>query len=243
MLKPIHLFGGKSMYSQQERLSYPLRPTLLTLFCLILTGCAGSEHSREEPVTPAATFELLKGPAAQPITSVKRLPVISDSTRVQLNYIKADIRTVVEHIASDVLAMPIMIDPVVGGKMTLRTSGKVPASEVPRLLDEALAKHGYGLAAVDQRVRVARLTDLAAGRRDFQTIHLRHADPTNVIDVIRPYVDTRVHLAPLRGQRGIVIDGPSEGVRAARELITSLATDGMPNKAVLLLVVPINPRR
>ncbi|WP_426441428.1 secretin N-terminal domain-containing protein [Bradyrhizobium genosp. P] len=154
---------------------------------------------------------------------------------MSLNYINADIRQVVNDIMSNILAMPVIIDPAVSGTMTLVTSGKVPASDVPRLLDEALAKYGYGLSAVEQGVRVARLTDLSGGGRSgFEVIPLRYVNPADVINVIRPNVEESVHLAPAAKERGIAIDGPAGGVSSARELISVIDTDAMLHKSFAL---------
>ncbi|WP_420969602.1 secretin N-terminal domain-containing protein [Bradyrhizobium sp. B120] len=179
---------------------------------------------------------MLTQPSIQPAeNSERRLPVIANSTRVSLDYVNADIRRVVNDVFSNILAMPVVIDPVVEGKLTLRTSGKVPASDVPRLLDEVLGRHGYGLAAVDRGVRVARLADLAGGGRgDVQVIPVRYVDPVDVIKLIRPNVEENVHLTPAPGQRGIAISGPPAGASSARELIGLLDIDSMLHKSFAL---------
>ncbi|VIO79240.1 secretin N-terminal domain-containing protein [Bradyrhizobium ivorense] len=179
---------------------------------------------------------MLTQPSAPPAeTSERRLPVTTNSTRVSLDYVNADIRRVVNDVVGNILAMPVVIDPGVEGKITLRTSGKVPASDVPRLLDEVLGKSGYGLAAVDRGVRVARLADLAdGGRGDVKVIPVRYVDPVEVIKVIRPNVEENVHLAPAPGQRGIAISGPPGGVSSARELIGLLDIDSMLHKSFAL---------
>ncbi len=230
------------------------RPTLLTFLCLLLTGCAGStaersvllnppsgirkvsEHTYSEGASLAGGFEVLTQPSAPPAeTSERRLPVTTNSTRVSLDYVNADIRRVVNDVVGNILAMPVVIDPGVEGKITLRTSGKVPASDVPRLLDEVLGKSGYGLAAVDRGVRVARLADLAdGGRGDIKVIPVRYVDPVEVIKVIRPNIEENVHLSPTPGQRGIAISGASGGVSSARELIGLLDIDSMLHKSFAL---------
>lgn len=242
------------MNAQLAQVCPSSRPTVLTFLCLLLTGCAGStaersvllnppsgiravsEHTYSEGPSLAGGFEVLTQPSARPAeTSERRLPVTTNSTRVSLDYVNADIRRVVNEVAGNILAMPVVIDPGVEGKITLRTSGKVAASDVPRLLDEVLGKSGYGLAAVDRGVRVARLADLGdGGRGDVKVIPLRYVDPVDVIKVIRPNVEENVHLAPGPGQRAIAISGPPGGVSSARELIGLLDIDSMLHKSFAL---------
>ncbi|MCP2223720.1 secretin N-terminal domain-containing protein [Bradyrhizobium elkanii] len=231
--------------------------TLLTLLCLLLTRCVSSDSIAErgvllaspsvgwhapEPFLPAGkpqapSFELLAQPPTRPVTASveRRLPVTSDSTHVSLDYANADIRQVVNDVVGDIMSMPVIIDPGVGGKMTLRTSGQVPVSDVPRLLDHALAPYGYGLAVVDRGVRVGRLVDLAGGvRTDVQVIPVRYVNPADVIKVIRPNVEESVRLTPAPGEQGIAISGPPGTVSSVRELIGLLDTDAMVHKSFAL---------
>lgn len=245
-----------NVHDPRRRPCSPSRLISLTLVCLPLAGCASSGltdqgsillnspsggeplsgRSREARAPQAAGFELLTHPSARPeAASERRLPVTSDSTRVSLNFVNADIRQVVTDVMSNIMAMPAIIDSDVAGKMTLRTSGEVPASDVPRLLDEALAKQGYGLSAEEGGVRVMRLADLAGrARNDFEVIPVRYVSPADVINVIRPNVEESVHLAPAREERGIAIGGPPAAVRSARELISVIDTDTMLHKSFAL---------
>ncbi|MBB6414000.1 secretin N-terminal domain-containing protein [Mesorhizobium sangaii] len=154
---------------------------------------------------------------------------------MSLDYANADIRQVVQDIVRDVMGMPVTIDPGVGGKMTLHTARQVPANEVPRLLDKALAPHGYGLASGDQGVRVGRLADLAGGvQSNVQVIPVRYVDPAEAIGVIRPNLEEGVHLTPAPGGRGIVVRGPPGSVSSVRELVGLFDTDAMLNKSFAL---------
>ncbi|WP_157786086.1 secretin N-terminal domain-containing protein [Bradyrhizobium yuanmingense] len=231
--------------------------TVLTFLCLLLTRCAGSDRIAErgvwlaspsvgshapEPSFSAKTlqarsFELLAQPPTRPTTAPveRRLLVTADSTRVSLDYANADIRQVVNDVVGDIMSMPVIIDPGVGGKMTLRTSGNVPVSDVPRLLDQALAPYGYGLAVVDRGVRVGRLVDLDGGvRRDVQVIPVRYVEPADVIKVIRPNVEESVRLTPAPGEQGIAVSGPPDSVNSVRELIGLLDSDAMAHKSFAL---------
>lgn len=232
---------------------------LLCLRCLLLPlgGCSGSGTIAERgvllnspsfvPSTSASVqetrgpqtkgFEMLGQRQARPVAATvnRKLPVLSDSRRVSLDFPNVNIRQVVQDIVGDVMSMPVTIDPGVGGKMTLHTARQVPASEVPRLLDEALAPHGYGLAAGDQGVRVGRLADLAGGMQsNVQIIPVRYVDPAEVIGVIRPNLEEGVRLTPAPGGRGIVVSGPPGSVSSVRELVGLFDTDAMLHQSFAL---------
>ncbi|RUW25422.1 hypothetical protein EOA60_19790, partial [Mesorhizobium sp. M1A.F.Ca.IN.020.06.1.1] len=232
---------------------------LLSLLCLLLSlaGCSarsataergillnspsfvqpGSGSLRETPGPQTKGFEMLGQRQAQPVpaTVERKLPVVSDTKRVSFDYTSADIRQVVQDIVGDVMGMPVIVDPGVGGKMTLHTAGPVAASEVPRLLDRALAPYGYGLAAGDQGVRVGRLIDLAGGMQsNVQVIPVRYVDPAEVIGVIRPNLEEGVRLTPAPGGGGIVVSGPPGSVSSVQELVGLFDTDVMLHKSFAL---------
>ncbi|WP_287140178.1 secretin N-terminal domain-containing protein [Mesorhizobium sp.] len=152
---------------------------------------------------------------------------------MSLNYPNVDIREVVQDVVVNVMSMPVVIDPGVGGKMTLHTAREVPVSEVPRLLDKALAPHGYGLAAGYQGVRVGRLADLAGGIQS-SIIPVRYVDPAEVIGVIRPNLQDSVRLTLAPGGKGIVVSGPHGSVSSVRQLVDLFDTDGMLHKSFAL---------
>ncbi|ULJ74434.1 secretin N-terminal domain-containing protein [Rhizobium gallicum] len=192
---------------------------------------------RETRVLPSRGFEVLGQRQTQPVAATveRKLPMVTDSRRVSLEYPNADIREVVQEIVRDVMGMPVTIDAGVAGKMSLHTARQVSASEVPRLLDKALATHGYGLVAGDQGVRVGRLADLTGGvQSNVQVVRVRYVDPAEVIGVIRPNVEESVHLTPAPGGRGIVVSGPPGSVSSVRELIGLFDTDAMLHKSFAL---------
>ncbi|RWN50210.1 MAG: hypothetical protein EOS04_32490 [Mesorhizobium sp.] len=243
-----------------ERMAIAGRNTALICFpwlLLLLEGCSGSGAIAERGVLLNAPsfvpsdsavlgerrgpqtngFEVLGQRQARPVaaTGERKLPVVSDSRRVSLDFANDDIRQVVQDIVGDVMRMPVVIDPGVGGKMTLHTARQVPVSEVPRLLDKALAPHGYGLAAGDQGVRVGRLADLPGGMQSsVQIIPVRYVDPAEVIGVIRPNLQNGVRLTLAPGGRGIVVSGPPGSVSSVRELVDLFDTEAMLHKSFAL---------
>ncbi|WEX91757.1 hypothetical protein PZN02_006072 (plasmid) [Sinorhizobium garamanticum] len=198
---------------------------------------SGSVSAQEARGPQTNGFEVLAQRQAQPVaaTGERKLPVVSDRRPVSLDYTNVDIREVVQDIVGDIMSMPVVIDPGVGGKMSLHTLRQVPANDVPRLLDKALAPHGYGLAAGGQGVRVGRLADLAGGTQNsVQVIPVRYVDPTEVVEVIRPNLEEGVRLTPAPGGGSIVVSGPPESVSSVRQLVDLFDTDDMLHKSFAL---------
>ena len=84
----------------------------------------------------------------------RTLPVVASDQQVRLNFTDSPIANVAGEVIRNVLNLPADIDDTVQGTMTLQTPGRVPVSEVPRLLDRALQPYGYGIALINGRVRV-----------------------------------------------------------------------------------------
>lgn len=77
-----------------------------------------SAHVRETSGPQSRGFEVPGQRPAQPVAATveRKLPVVSDSRRVSLDYSNADIRQVAQDVVRDVMGMPVTIDPGVGGK-------------------------------------------------------------------------------------------------------------------------------
>lgn len=232
------------------------RPMLLSplpmFICLLFAGCAntaslserdvllgapnetrrGSAPSNDAPKAQAPAFEELMQTSPQPAPVERTLPVVSGARQVKLDFVDTDITHVVTQVVKVILKLPVSIDAAVGGRMTLQTPNKVFLSELPRLLDDALVKQGYGLMAVGGAVRVGRLADLASGGRDdFQVVQIHNADPAAVIDGLRSSrLADGVNLTRAPGDGRIVISGPPAGVSSARELVRLLDSDSMQGK-------------
>jgi general secretion pathway protein D len=165
---------------------------------------------------------------AATVPTGRTLPVITSSQQVRLDFTDTPIATVASEVIRNVLGMPADIDDTVQGRMTLKTSGAVPVSDVPRLLDQALRPFGYGIALVNGRVRVGRIGDLSgapgAGQTVTETIPLQHVRAADIIAALQPAA-TQLQLSPADNGNAITASGPVAAVQALRGMVGLFDTD------------------
>jgi general secretion pathway protein D len=188
------------------------------------------------PVRRPAGVESFGTPAASPaITRTTRtLPVVTGTRQVQLDFNDAPITSVVNQVVGDILQLPLTVDGDVTGRMSLRATG-IPISEVPARLDQALQQHGYGLAAVGDRVRVGRIAVLNAsgGPDQIETriIPLHYVQATDLIAAIQQNAPDSVRVVVDPSGRGIVASGPSAAINLVQELVALFDVDTLRSRS------------
>ncbi|MEJ0017878.1 MAG: type II secretion system secretin GspD [Acetobacteraceae bacterium] len=168
------------------------------------------------------------------VTTGRTIPVVTGDQQVRLDYTDAAIATVATDVVRDVLALPVEVDSSVQGRMTLKTPGRVPITEVPRLLDQALLPYGYGIAMVNGRVRVGPLADLGDagdGPPGSRTIRLHYVTANDLIVALRPALANSVRLAPADNGNAIVATGPEQAVDALQDMVNLFDTDMLASRS------------
>jgi general secretion pathway protein D len=166
------------------------------------------------------------------------LPVVSGNRQVRLDYTDVDVQRVLRDVVGDVLGLPLDIDPAVAGRVTLVTQGSIPIAEVPRRLDEALARIGFGIVAIGPRVRAGRIAELdalGAGReQETRIIPLAAVAPAEVIAAVQASLPEGISVAVAPGGRGVLVSGPLSGMAAAQELVQLFDTDILAGRSFAL---------
>lgn len=175
--------------------------------------------------------EVLGQIAAPPrLTRVARaLPVVPGDRQVSVDLRDTEAERVAREVLVDILGLAATIDPGLRGRISLRTGGQVPASDLPRLLDEALAPLGWGLAASAGRVRVGRLQDLEAaggiGQAELRIVPLRYLRAEEILPAIQANLPAGARVSPDPAGRGVVVEGPGNAVAAVEDLLRIFDVD------------------
>lgn len=168
------------------------------------------------------------------VTTGRTLPVVTGDQQVRLDYNDAPIASVVGDVVRDVLNLPVDIDDTVQGRMTLKTPNRVPISAVPRLLDQALAQHGFGIAMINGRVRVGRIDDLTggdSGQQATQTIRLHYVNANDLIAALQPALASNVQLAPAENGTAITATGSARAINALQDMVNLFDTDALASRS------------
>jgi general secretion pathway protein D len=102
------------------------------------------------PVVERGTGVFVRTPPARSRASIAR----NAAGEVTLNVVDADLREVVRLVLEDTLHVNYVIDPAVGGTITVQTSQPVPSADLPAMLDAVLRVNGAALVQLGNLYKV-----------------------------------------------------------------------------------------
>ena len=103
----------------------------------------GASDSPDRAKVFTGTGVLLEGqPAGGGLVAIPPRARKDAAGNVSLNFEGADIREVIRNVLGDILGANYVIDPAVGGQVTIRTSSGLPRSSLPSLLETLLRMNG-----------------------------------------------------------------------------------------------------
>lgn len=103
----------------------------------------GASDSPDRAKVFKGTGVLLEGqPAGGGLVAIPPRARKDAAGNVSLNFEGADIREVIRNVLGDILGANYVIDPAVGGQVTIRTSSGLPRSSLPSLLETLLRMNG-----------------------------------------------------------------------------------------------------
>lgn len=171
---------------------------------------------------------------------------------VMVRFVDADVAEVVRWIVGETLERPFVIDPAVGGVVSLETSGSVPISTMPAILAQALQSVGATYIDTGELIRVLPLSAAATagastgGQRlesghssgySAHVVRLRHADAENVAGLLEPFADEASTVRADPDNQLIVISAAPATLETLLELVEIFDVDWLQGRALALFPV------
>ncbi|MEE8219988.1 MAG: hypothetical protein V3R43_05050, partial [bacterium] len=165
----------------------------------------------------------------------------SDLGKVVLNFDEADLRSVIRVVA-DLVGNNYILDPAVGGTVTIQTAGKISISELLPTLEQILAVNGFTMVQVGDLYRVvpvaqARQLPIATrmGSRAFpvpaedrfiiQVIPVRFIPAGTMQEIVKPVVSEAAAMIPIKGTNSFILVDSSRNVKKVLRMVEMLDTD------------------
>ncbi len=162
------------------------------------------------------------------------LPVAAQDDMVTLNFVNADIESVVKAV-SEITGRNFILDPKIKGTVNIISARPVPKSLVYPTLLSALrlqgvtAVEGNGVTKlvleVDAKMHGSDVGQGVGGGGDrltTQVITLRHESATQMVTVLRPLITPNNTIAAFPGTNAVVITDYAENLRRIEKIIASL---------------------
>ncbi len=131
---------------------------------------------------------------------------------VSFTFKNADIQTVIEKLGK-FTGTTFLFDPAeVQGKITILAPQKVSAAEALKLLESALALHGYTLVKKEEGVWVVPQHQAAHGATVVEVVPLQYAKVEEVADTLTWIAPPGVRIAPYSPTNSLIISGDPQAV-------------------------------
>lgn len=153
---------------------------------------------------------------------------------VTLGFANAPAADVARAVISETLGETVAVADGVTGTISLTAAGEIPADEALALLESVLAESGLALLRTQGGYL---LTTLAkAGEEPSQVSRgaavgygvafapVRNALPSELANLIKPFVSSRVTITPDDSRSALLLKGPNTDIAAAREAIETFDT-------------------
>ncbi|MGI9449757.1 MAG: type II secretion system secretin GspD [Geminicoccaceae bacterium] len=191
-----------------------------------------------EAVVERGTGRLIDGPRPSVGAGLRR----DDAGAMTLNVVDADIRDVARLVLEDGLNVSYVIDPAVSGKVTIRTSGPVPAVDMLPVLNSVLNLNGAALVEQGDVYKVVPLDQaLAAGGKigirsalqtdtsgaGIQVAPLRYADAAKLAGLLQPFVAKYGSVQIDAAHNTLLLVGLPDQIATMNDLIDMFDVDWM----------------
>ncbi len=218
-----------------ERPAEPLKSTPPRALPTELEAPEEQARPPRKPVIQPGTGTFLRPPPARSRASIGR-----GGGEVTLNVVDADIREVVRLVLEDALGVNYIIDPAVGGTVTVQTSRPVPAENLVPMLDAILRVNGAALVQVgdlfkvvpiDQALHAGIVPDVrpVVGTRKsgfgIEVLPVRYVSAAEVARLLEPFVPPGGSLQVDGNRNLLILAGPPDARATLAELVATFDVD------------------
>ncbi|HSA81418.1 MAG TPA: secretin N-terminal domain-containing protein, partial [Geminicoccaceae bacterium] len=197
--------------------------------------------AQPEPPEMASLVERGTGQFVRPPPDRSRSSILRNAAgEVTLNVVDADLREVVRLVLEDTLGVNYIIDPAVGGTITVQTSQPVRADDVPAILDAILRVNGAALIQIDDLFKVVPLDQALtsgpapdihplpdAGRQGFNilVVPIRFVSAAELATLLAPFVSPGGSLQVDAERNMLLLAGTARDLATLTDLVAMFDVD------------------
>ena len=188
------------------------------------------------------------GVFSAPPAGRSRASIATDAAgEITLNVVDAELREVVRLVLEDALGASYVIDPAVGGRITIQTTRPLPAEDLVPTLDAVLRMNGaalvqsgdlYQVVPIEQALTSGPMTDVrplpAARQPGFGVVvvPLRFVAATALAQVLEPFAPPGGAIQVDAARNLLLLAGSSEQLATLQELVAIFDVDWLQRHVV-----------
>jgi general secretion pathway protein D len=200
-----------------------------------------SQEDEDQPVQ--RVIQRGTGTFLNPTDQRARASVTTDASgEISLNVVDAELREVVRLVLEDALGVNYVIDPTVGGRITVQTTRPVPAEDLVPVLDAVLRMNGAALVQTGDLFRVVPIDQAltsgpmpevrpqpGAGTQGFgvQVVPLRFVSATQLAPLLEPFTPAGGSVQVSTAGNLLLLAGTSEQLATLQDLVSIFDVDWM----------------
>lgn len=191
-----------------------------------------------EPV--ARVVERGTGTFVTPPSLRSRASVTEADGEITLNVVDAELREVVRLVLEDALGVNYVIDPSVGGRITVQTTRPIPRGDLVAVLDAVLRMNGaaviqsgdlYQIVPIEQAMtsgptpELRRLPGAARAGFGIQVVPLRFVSASEMARLLEPFAPLGGTVQVDPGRNLLLLAGSSEQLASLNDLVAMFDVD------------------
>jgi general secretion pathway protein D len=205
----------------------------------------------DEPLPVETVIQRGSGTFVAPPGPPVRASLISDSAgAITLNVVDAELREVVRLVLKDALGVNYVIDPSVGGRITVQTMRPLPGADLLTVLDTVLRMNGaallrdgdlYRILPIEQAVgagptaSVGPVPDAGSPGFGIRVVPLRYVSAVDMAPLLEPFTPSGGAIQVDPGRNLLLFAGMSDQLRTLDDLVTMFDVDWLQGMSFGLL--------
>ena len=174
------------------------------------------------------------GTAATP-QGDKPIGIEPGGQKMTLQFVNADIQDFVRSVFDEILHEPVIVDPNIAGKITVRTGEPVDRAAAVDIVRQMLEMNGAELSRQGKVWRISARSGTGRPGAAARIVPLHNIDAEQARAAVQAFSGGGVNVSALPGNRGLILSGSPAEVEPLVQFAASLDVDQMRGQSFALL--------
>ncbi|MBN8999372.1 MAG: hypothetical protein J0H54_08240, partial [Rhizobiales bacterium] len=165
--------------------------------------------------------------------------ITDNGQRFSINFVDVGVQEFVRAVFEEVLHENVVVDPSLGGQITVRTASPISKSAAIDLVRTVLAGANATITESDGIYRVSSRTGQGASspaeRQDFRAFQLKYIDAEQAKSALQPFNGAGAVMSSISGSRVLVASGSAADLDRFQQVLETLDVDQMRQRSFALV--------
>lgn len=175
--------------------------------------------------------------SAPPSGGERTRSAISENGDITLNFVNVDVQEFARVVFDEILKVSVVIDPMIQGKITVRTAEPVSQRAALDIVRSALETHGIQLAKTGNVYRISGRNNPSAGgfSSNIRSVQLSSITAEQARAALQPFTNNQVQISAGADGRSLLLSGPPGDVDGLVQVLGALDVDQLRSLSFALI--------